>query len=241
MNLNGSKPDDQIKANRTFKDISPNAQIKTDVSQRLGLLPSIHLEHPVSGRFSILVPLPSTIAIETGNTHAHSVREKISNGTVLHQNEVMAPHGHSLILTCKSIVHRDDILRGLAGRNMSRGRQTAVALSVKRAEEHDAFVNAKWYLPIEFNDSNSAIFETIRQFFRNTGMISGTDLIEDPSDGAIKRKVLMIHVNSDPWLKKYAPQRMQAMPRRVPRILIFNHNLIIDYTRSDPFFFIIRF
>ena len=193
-NENGS--DNQTKANKVPKDISANAHKKTHVSQRLGFLQPTNLEDPASRRFSILVSLPSNVATgATINTHVHSVREKRSNGTVLYQIEVVAPHGPSLILTCKNDFHRDYVFQRLSDRNMKHGSQTAVALSMERAENNDASANAQWYLPIEFDDSVSAIFETLRNSFRNTGIIPGKDLIE---------RVLVIHAGSDLWLKKYA-------------------------------------
>lgn len=196
LTCNGRISDNQTKANKIPKDISANAHRKTHVSQRLGLLQPTHLEDTASRRSSILVSLPSNVAIgATINIHVHSVREKRSNGTVLYQIEVVAPHGPSLILTCKNDFHRDYVFRRLSDRNMNHGSQTAVALSMERAENNDASANAQWYLPIEFDDSVSAIFETLRNSFRNTGMIPGKDLIE---------RVLVIHAGSDLWLKKYA-------------------------------------
>lgn len=205
LTCNGNISDDQTKANKIPKDISANAHRETHVSQRLGLLQPTHLEDPASRCSSILVSLPSKVANgATINTHVHSIREKRSNGTELYQIEVVAPHGPSFILTCKNNFHRDYVFRGLSDRNMNRGSQTAVELSMERAENNDASANAQWYLPIEFDDSISAIFETLRNSFRNTGTIPGKDLIEDLSETTIKRRVLVIHARSDPWLKKYA-------------------------------------
>lgn len=204
MNTNGSKSDHQTKANGVSKGSSSNFPIQTHVSQRLELLPSAHVGNLALSRCSIFISLLSNIGFESRITHVHLIRSKRSNGMMLCQIEVVARNKPSLILGCPNTAHRDTILHCLMERNMNHGGEFGVMLSVEKAEDNDASASAQWFLPLEIKDSNSAIFETIEKCFRTSGMIPEENLTEDTDDTVIKRRVLVVHASSEPWLSKYA-------------------------------------
>lgn len=216
MELRDSKSEDQSEVNGMSKGSGSNAPCKAHVSQQLELLPSAPTRDIASRRCSIFVSLPSSIGPRS-TTHAHLIRSKSGNGTMLCQIEIVARNEPSLILSCPSTAHRDSILKFLAERNMSHGWENAATLSVEKAEENDASIGARWILPIKFNNSNSAIFGAVEQSFQTSGMIPVRDITEDTDATGIKRGFLVIHASSETWLKKYAmtPNGHKALVLRV--------------------------
>ena len=142
---------------------------------------------------------------------------------MLCQIEVVARYEPLLILSCQNTALRDTVLQHLADRSINCGRDTRVPLSVARAEETNNSGRPQWFLPIEVNDSRTATFETIQQFFQKIGTIPEADLIGNKKDTASKRAMIAIHDTSDPWLKKYAMSQEGHMKSLLSAELVYSH------------------
>ena len=185
----------------------------------LDVLPHCILKDLAPKPNSILVTLPSKPLSNTATTHVHIHRDPPSQDSSFRRVELKTDDNAAVVLSCHNNTQREKVLEELDFCTVNRPTEFGQLMKVERLRTNHVSQRLVWCLHVTPDSTGTSIRGSVRAFFRESGCVPLSEIIEEVNGYITSRKLMISHNESPYWLRKLTLTATGQKDRSVDAVL----------------------